>query len=135
MSVIKNVRFSFAVAWWGNSNVGTGFINLKEGEGHTSSGFAISSDHRFLTAWPYDLGEKYPMRCKVGLKPGFFTQMGNLLKGNSQFRICPKFVSVLEPTSFPLSQVKTVTFDNGWDDSCYSFYDADKLHKKEKNAH
>ncbi len=131
MSVIKNVRISFAVAWYSNPTVGQGTIDLKEGEGHKTKGFEISADHRYLTAWSYDLEEKYPMRCKVGLKPGFFTQIGNLLKGNPMFRTRPKYVSVLVTTRFPLSAVKNISFSNDWDDSSYSFYDADKLSPKE----
>lgn len=132
MSVIKNVRITFAVAWYGNSNVGQGIIDLKPGEGHKSPGFEISTDHRLLTAQPYDLEEKYPMRCDVGLKPGLLTQIKNLLKGNPMFRTRLNYVPVKRPTSFPLSQVKSITFSNDWDDSSYSFYDADKLSQKEK---
>lgn len=132
MSVIKNIRVTFYVAWYANPSVGQGTIVVKEGEGYTSPGFAISPDHRFLVAKPYDLEEKDPMHCEVGLKPGFLTQLGNLFKGNSMFRTAQKNVSVLKATSFPLSEVKNITFNNNYDDSHYSFYDADKLSKKEK---
>lgn len=132
MTVFKYIRISFAHAYYGNPNVGQGTIDLKEGEGHKSKGFEVSSDHRFLTAWAYDPDENYPMRCEVGLRPGFFTQVVNFLKGNPMYRTRPKYITVNKPKRFKLAQVDTVMFNNDWDDSCYSFYNADKLFSKEK---
>lgn len=118
---VKNVSISYAIAWYSNPNIDQGTIHLKEGEAYKSKGFEVSSDHRFLTAWTYDLGEKYPMRCEVGLRPGFFTKVVNFLKRNPMYHTQLRYISVNKQKSFKLTQVDMVMFNNGYDDSCYSF--------------
>lgn len=96
----KNIKISYSIAYF-TASVHSGSVVAKKGQAHKTSGFEISADHRRLTAQSYP-GNGGIMICIVCLKNG-------------------ERKEVLEKTVFALANVRSVEFNNGRDDSCYSF--------------
>jgi hypothetical protein len=98
--------------------VGQGFTDIKVGEPYQADGIEVTPDHRYIFAGPYSTGHSI-MPCRVSLNPGFFAQIKNLLTG--KYRFYPTISIPTLKTRYKLGKVLSVSFDDGWDDSCYSF--------------
>jgi len=96
----KNIKINYSIAYF-TASVNSGSVVAKKGQAYKTSGIEISADHRRLTAQSYP-GNGGTMICTVCLKNG-------------------ERKEVLGKTVFALEDVRSVEFNNGWEDSCYSF--------------
>lgn len=113
----KNIRIRFAFAYYSNPAIGTGSKDLAEGFGYMTDGLEISSDHMYLFAEPHG-----GMKCRVVLKPNWLTPLIRIrnLFFKKTIPVVPAY-EVTKRTRFEMSKIQVVTFDDGYDDSCYSF--------------
>ena len=118
MSVIKNIRVSFAFAFFSNPVVNQSFVDIKEGDEYVREGIKIFPNHQSILVGPYNTGHSV-MSCSVHLTPDFFAQIWNFLRG--KYRYYPVIRDLKKETKFSLSQILSISFNDGWDDSCFSF--------------
>lgn len=112
----KNIRVRYAVAYFAGS-VNTGNTIVKEGEGYQTKGIEITPDHKFLIVEPFG-----DFSCEIFLDADLPIWLIKLHNSVSKKKIFPcQIIKIIEKTSFPLNKVIRVVFNDGWDDSHYSF--------------
>jgi hypothetical protein len=117
--MFKNFRISYNYAFFSNPVVSQGKIDIPEGADYHSQEFDIPKDHLTIIVKKYD-----NKQCQVELykKPMFFAKflerLGNYLYKHFHFSVTE---SIETKKVFPLNRVLSVSYDDGWDDSCTSF--------------
>ena len=116
---MKNIRVSYAFAYFGNPVVGQGFTDIKEGDGWKSAGIEITPDHQHIFIEPVVGMNQEPMKCEVYFRKTPLTQLVNWLTGQPPARL--SHLTITSRRRFKLSQIYSVTSYDGYDDSTHSF--------------
>ncbi len=116
------IRVTSYHANFGNPNVGSGNTDVNLGDGFKTKGIEISSDHQFIFLEPFEgyYGKTF-MECEVMFKMTLVKKLANWITRKPLIRLAHKDVKVR--TRFRLKDIYSVTFNDGYDDSTYSFHE------------
>lgn len=111
----KNIRIHQAYAFFSNPTVSKGSVDVKEGDEFKSKEFNITPDHKTITVKKYD-----DKKCTVRLfkTPLFLVKLFKQLKF---YKLAFIDEEVEGEKEYPLNQVISILYNDGWDDSSHSF--------------